>query len=42
MAEIGLQSLFAWTLASQFAVLGLLNIAAPEKLHIFSLELSAL
>ena len=32
MAEIGLQSLLAWTLASQFAVLGLLNIAAPEKL----------
>jgi hypothetical protein len=31
MAEIGLQSLLAWTLASQFFVLGLLNIAAPEK-----------
>jgi len=31
MAEISLQSLLAWILASQFGVLGLLNIAAPEK-----------
>ena len=31
MVEINLQTLLAWTLASQFGVLGILNIAAPEE-----------